>query len=269
MTTNDTDATLIISELPDHRKHRLMALTYSIAHSFDEANPNNLILRLIKSVSDHKGDLTVTWRVEPTSKEKEWVASQWEDIGEANVTHIFEEKKDVPSLIMLGALYMFPERDLRRLEKNGQIGKDWAVFVDGSTRKVFTLREFIVESNQLIAKACATNDDLFTTTRRLLEIRMNMMQIIETAKNEYEVFKKTGDASRQQPPARPSKRRILYQGKEYRQHEVVKLLSNGSALPIALLDSRVREAYKKNHEFTQAVVDKILNAKTQVRTPKP
>ena len=87
--TNTDDTTVIISELPEWRTHRLTALTYLI----DVGGQN--ILRLMESVSDHEGWLTTTWKVEPTHEEKEWVSSKWSDVGEEHscTTHIFEGKE--------------------------------------------------------------------------------------------------------------------------------------------------------------------------------
>ena len=134
---------------------------------------------------------------------------------------------------LIGELFMVSERRMRKMEKKDEVRGDWAIFADASTGKlvVVTLRQFILATNQSIKKACETSPefrekirplleaemdkrglilsstqtigglvaaDLFTTGRRLLGIRMNMMQIIQTAKEEHEEQKKTGYKSDRQ-----------------------------------------------------------------------
>lgn len=80
------DTTVMISNLPEWRETRLIALS----HLIDLGGRN--ILRLIESVSDHEGSVTVTWQVEPTDEEKKWVAEKWGDVGEepSCTYHIFK-----------------------------------------------------------------------------------------------------------------------------------------------------------------------------------
>ena len=54
---------------------------------------------------------------------------------------------------------------------------------------------------------------------------------------------------------------VIYQGTEYRQHELAKLLSAESSLPYGLLASRIRDVAKHRNGLTQSDIDKLLKAK--------
>ena len=90
MRMNPNDDILEISDVTTNwREHRLQALTYLI--DMDGKN----ILRLIESVSDHEGWVTVTWRVEPSNEEMNWVSSKWRDLNEEPncSTHYYKERE--------------------------------------------------------------------------------------------------------------------------------------------------------------------------------
>jgi len=81
--------TLNINDLPVWRMHRLAALAFLI----DLDNKN--ILRLIESISDKTGYLTVEWKVNPSDDEMDWVSNKWGQVGEdeSNTIHMLNGKK--------------------------------------------------------------------------------------------------------------------------------------------------------------------------------
>jgi len=83
-----TDAEVQISATTNWRSLRLNTLAYALNDA------DNNLLRLIDSLSDHKGDLTVVWKVEPTQEERQLVAEGWAALYEAaeNVRHVVGEE---------------------------------------------------------------------------------------------------------------------------------------------------------------------------------
>jgi hypothetical protein len=87
------DTTLVIDEATkDFRLHRLQAFSYML--DLDGKN----ILRLIESVSDHKGWVTVNWKVEPTNEEMAIIPETWSRVNEEPSchTHLFNGKEIHP-----------------------------------------------------------------------------------------------------------------------------------------------------------------------------
>jgi len=71
------DDMLRVSDVTSNwREHRLQAFLYII--DMDGKN----ITRLIESVSDHEGWVTIEWKIEPTDEEMNWVSSKWGDLNE-------------------------------------------------------------------------------------------------------------------------------------------------------------------------------------------
>lgn len=82
-----TDDTIVyIKDLPDWRSRRLIALAHLIG--LHESS----ILKMIESVSDHEGWLTVVWKEEPTYQQREWVSDKWAEVGEepGTTNHLFD-----------------------------------------------------------------------------------------------------------------------------------------------------------------------------------
>ena len=70
---------------------------------------------------------------------------------------------------LIGEMFMISPAKMRTMERTKKIKLDWAVDYDEGTNEPFTLRQFILETNKSIAKACETSEEFKTKIRPLLE----------------------------------------------------------------------------------------------------